>query len=684
MFLQNLKTILRSNLFFICFLFIVICFCFIYYQTPKKSKYSLDVTEITGNVESFKMDGNFLSMEVKALEKVQVFYYFKTLEEKEYFMDHLMYGMKINVEGTMNEPSKASLPHTFDYHDYLYYQNIYRTMTASKITFLEKGNLVEQIKTYFYRYISSRVHSEYLLALILGNSDNMEVEVIRDNGISHLFAVSGMHISLFITFLNKIFARFGKKKDIFFNIFLFFYAFLVGFTPSVLRCVWLFFGMSLNRFFELKLSRLKVFLFVFLGMLLWNPFYLMDLGFQYSFFICFTFFFLKPSKSYWKNLLKTSTVATLASIPISAIHFYEINLLSVIWNLLFVPFVTFLLYPACFLYLLLPFFLPILSLCISLFERINTFCQKITFGTICLPYIPPLYWIIYIVFLLLFLKSKNKTWLLYLCIFVVVVKTLPKLDTASYVYFLDVNQGDSTLFVSPLKKEIILVDTGGTLSFTKEDWEIRKRKVKQGKTIKTFLYSLGITDIDCLVLTHGDYDHIGNAKDILAEIPCHTILLNSNAETDLEKEIHDLYPTKVHEYDPSFFKWHIYTSTSKEENMASIVLKIQVSHFSFLMMADAPKERERSMLEQSISSDVLKIGHHGSSTSSDPLFLKKVNPSYAIISVGLKNRYNHPSKEKIENLQNLNIPYYETSKYKTIWFKISKNKMKMYTLKENS
>ena len=118
--------------------------------------------------------------------------------------------------------------------------------------------------------------------------------------------------------------------------------------------------------------------------------------------------------------------------------------------------------------------------------------------------------------------------------------------------------------------------------------------------------------------------------------------------------------------------------------MASLVLKVNVLNFSFLMMGDAPKEREKMLMDESITSDVLKVGHHGSSTSSDPQFLKKVDPRYAILSVGLNNSYHHPSKETIENLQNLNIPYYETSKYKTIWFKISKNKMKIYTLKENS
>ena len=122
--MQNLKTILHSNIFFFGFLFVVICLCFFYYRTPKVSQYALETTELEGEIISFKIDGNFLSMEVNALEKIEVFYYFKTLEEKEYYDHYLMSGMKIKLSGSMQVPNKASLPNTFDYHNYLYYQNI--------------------------------------------------------------------------------------------------------------------------------------------------------------------------------------------------------------------------------------------------------------------------------------------------------------------------------------------------------------------------------------------------------------------------------------------------------------------------------------------------------------------------------------------------------------------------------
>ena len=98
------------------------------------------------------------------------------------------------------------------------------------------------------------------------------------------------------------------------------------------------------------------------------------------------------------------------------------------------------------------------------------------------------------------------------------------------------------------------------------------------------------------------------------------------------------------------------------------------------MMGDASKNEEKELLKENILSDVIKIGHHGSNTSSDKTFLKTVNPEYAIISVGRNNRYNHPSKETLKTLNELNIPYFLTSEKNTLWFKVSKKALKLYTL----
>ena len=179
---------------------------------------------------------------------------------------------------------------------------------------------------------------------------------------------------------------------------------------------------------------------------------------------------------------------------------------------------------------------------------------------------------------------------------------------------------------------------------------------------------------------HGDYDHVGNALSILENIEVENILLNSNGYNSLEREIASLYSHKiVSSYISDFFDMKKYEFISTDENESSIILQIRIFQMSFLFMGDATISEEKMLLHENISSDVIKLGHHGSKTSSDKSFLEKVQPSYAIISAGKNNRYHHPSKETIQKLEELAIPYYETSIFHTMWFKICQKSQKFYT-----
>ena len=678
--MQNLKRILQSNTFILVLFVFLIFIVFLRFLLPVKSAYSLEDTKVFGKIEKFKIDGNFLSMTVLDKEKIQVFYYFSSEDEKEEVQKKIGYGITVSLSGVMSEPSSSLMPHTFDYKEYLRYQKINYVFTAQEITFSGEGNIFQRMKTKIYHYISKYPHADYLLALLLGDTSGLELDSIRENGISHLFAVSGMHISLFAMALRFLLRRFGAKKDFLIFLLLFFYAFLVGFTPSVMRSVFFFFGLSLNKYFRLGLSTKRIFLYVFMLLVFLNPFYIMDIGFQYSFLICFTFFFVKPKKRYFANLLQTSAIAFFISLPISALHFYEVNVLSILWNMFFIPFVTFVLYPACFLYVLAPFLGDLFQVILEIFQAVNTWCQNVVFGKIVLPYIFPLWWLFYILSFFLFLHSNKKRYVLLCFLFIIGVKLSSKLDSASYVYFLDVGQGDSALIISPYQREVLLIDTGGKVSYNNEEWMKRKNKVDQGETIVSFLASLGISKIDLLVLTHGDYDHAGNALSILENIEVENILLNSNGYNSLEKEIASLYSHKiVSSYISDFFDMKKYEFVSADENESSIILQIRIFQMSFLFMGDATISEEKMLLHENISSDVIKLGHHGSKTSSDKSFLEKVQPSYAIISAGKNNRYHHPSKETIQKLEELSIPYYETSVFHTMWFKICQKEQKFYT-----
>ena len=189
----------------------------------------------------------------------------------------------------------------------------------------------------------------YLQLFILGenNLDSDIKESYQFNGISHLFAVSGMHISLFTSFLQNLLNRIIKNKKFNFVIifiFLCFYMFLVNYTASVVRASLFFIIISIKKIFKLKISNMELIILLMITLLIYNPFYIYNIGFLYSFIISIALIYFKDvftTDSYLKKLFKISFIAFLVSIPININNNFEINLITPFINLIFVPFVSF-------------------------------------------------------------------------------------------------------------------------------------------------------------------------------------------------------------------------------------------------------------------------------------------------------------------------------------------------------
>ena len=678
----NWKVLLRSNRFYVVFILLLMLFVFLVFVIPRRSVYEKGLATIEGRVLAYKIDGNFLSLTVKGKEKIQAFYYFQTEEEKLDYLEHLGYGVIVRMEGVLESPESNSLPNTFDYQKYLYYQDIYYVLDVQRLDFVKPNTGLYSFKNFVYRKLYNMKHGDYLVAMILGNTSHLDNQDVRKNGISHLFAISGMQITLLAKVVSIIFRRFGTKRDIGILFMLWIYAFLVGFTPSVMRAVLFWCYQFLNRKMGLQLHKTQIFLWVLGTILLFSPFAIMNLGFQYSFLISFVLMHMKFSKHYLKSSLQISLVSFLVSLPITAINFYSVNVLSILWNLFFVPFVSFGLFPLCFLSIFFPFLEGILGIGITFFEAINHWCASFTFGVIVIPKVSIIWWGVYFGVLGCFLFLHKKQCIFLLVLLLCLIKYPSKLSSYAYVYFLDVGQGDATLFIGPHQKEVILLDTGGKITYPKERWEERKNQVDQAETIKTFFNSLGISNIDTLILSHGDADHAGNALSLLEQMPISSIYMNRNMKNTLEKNIENFYFQKiVSTLSSSSFQIDDFTVKQfSDENDASLILKFSIYGQSFLMTGDISKNVEQKILDLPLQSVVLKVAHHGSNTSTHESFLKRVQPSYAIISVGQDNRYGHPSKETIRRLEKMNIPYFLTSRDKTIWFEISPSWMKMYYL----
>ena len=245
----------------------------------------------------------------------------------------------------------------------------------------------------------------------------------------------------------------------------------------------------------------------------------------------------------------------------------------------------------------------------------------------------------------------------------------------SYVIFIDVNQGDSTLI--HVKNKNILIDTGGV--FSDNDCIVNN-------DINMFK-SLGIKKINFLIITHGDYDHMGEAINLVNNFKVEKVIFNCGEFNDLEKELIKVLDKK-HIKNYSCIKelnidknklYFLQTKVYDNENDNSNVIYTEFNGYKFMFMGDASSSTEKEILSKYNlpDIDVLKVGHHGSKTSSSNEFINEINPKYSIISVGKNNRYGHPNKEVLENLKETEI--YRTDQDGSIMFKIKNNKLKIET-----
>ena len=238
---------------------------------------------------------------------------------------------------------------------------------------------------------------------------------------------------------------------------------------------------------------------------------------------------------------------------------------------------------------------------------------------------------------------------------------------------IDVKQGDSSLIYNDNKS--ILIDTGGIIN----------KNVSNNTII--MLKSLGIRKIDYLILTHGDYDHMGEAINLVNNFKVEKVIFNCGPYNDLEKNLIKVLDKKKIKYYSCIKKLNIndnklYFLQTKEydnENDNSNVIYTELNNYKLLLMGDASTTTEKEILDKYnlLDIDVLKVGHHGSKTSSSEEFISDINPRYSVISVGKNNRYGHPNKEVLENLGNSKI--YRTDEDGSIMFKIKNNKLNIET-----
>lgn len=613
--------------------------------------------------------------------------YLDNLEEKENILDDLLYGAYVLVEGELIKPYNNTIPNNFNYKSYLSNKMIYYQLKIDNIKVIkESNNIIYKLKNKINKRILKIDKTGYLKAFILGDNsliDDMVYESYQSIGITHLFALSGMHVSLLSGIILKGLKKVNNKlKYLIVIIVLISYGFIVGYPASIKRAITFFVIASINKIFNFKLSTLKILFITVFILIFLNYKIIYDIGFLYSVITVFGIFwgsnFIKSENIIYSSF-KLSLVAFLFSLPITLACFYEINILSIIYNMFYIPFVSVILYPFCLLTFILPFLEKILVLLIKVMENISLFLNNIDFFKLYLDFNIGEILLFYILLLVILRYNRFKYFiLLFLIVFIDLM--IPYLDSSLYVYYLDVGQGDSSLIITPHLKEVILIDTGGKLSF---DTKLEGDKSYVSEGTLSLLRSLGINKIDYLILTHGDYDHMGDAIYLVNNIKINKVIFNCGEYNDLEKELMEVleqekinYYTCINELDINKNKIYFLNSDIYDnENDNSNVTYFNFYNNNFLFMGDAGIDKEKYILDNYNleNIDFFKVGHHGSKTSSSKEFVNMINPKYSLVSVGRNNRYGHPNEEVLDILRDSKI--YRTDENGTIKLQIKNNKV---------
>ena len=605
-------------------------------------------------------------------------------------------GSTIKVTGTLKKPNNNTLFNTFNYRKYLYSQNISYIMTSEKITILStETNTFYSIQNFIRNHIQNYKTKDYLEAFILGDKNNIDEDVMnsfQNNGISHLLSISGMHISLLSLIILFLLNKISKRK--LFNYFLviiclIFYALLTGLSPSVVRATLLFIALTINKVFNLKIKTIYLLIIICDLALINNPYIIYNVGFQFSYVVSFYLILfqklINKKNNYITKTFIISFISFLAGLPIMIINFHQINFLSPLINVLFVPLVSIIVFPFSLITLFIPFFDIPLKLLIDLMEKISLNISTIDSFVIVFRHTNThifIFYYILITYSLYCLLKKQINGLILLFITFVIHANFNYLTENGYITMLDVGQGDSILIVLPHNKGNVLIDTGGKLDFNN-----KTKTTTQINNSISYFKSEGINVINYLILTHGDYDHMGESINLVNNFKVENVIFNCGSFNDLEKELITVLDNKKIKYYTCIKKLNIdkyklqflNTGIYDDENTGSSVLYFNYNNKKILFMADASKEREKDILKNYNLKDIdfLKVGHHGSNTSSSNKFISSINPKYSLISVGKNNMYGHPKETVLDILKNSKI--YRTDKDGSIKIKLNKNGYKIRT-----
>ncbi len=622
------------------------------------------------------------------------------------------YGDIVEVRGILNVPEPKRNPGGFDYKKYLQARNIYTVIGVSDGQAIKSGEIIGNPLLKAASLLRSRINQivdnlpanekSILLAILLGDKSGLTPEnrqIFQGIGIMHIFAVSGLHVGFLIFFivaitnLLKLPSLIGKNNtNLIIMACLILYCAVTGFSSPVVRASIMlgiyFFGRdNWNNIFTANALFLSA-----LIILLINPLYLFDAGFQFTFcataFIIFISPILRTNKHFKiKNeMIAVSLSAWLGTLPLTMYYFNHFAPLGIISS---VPagFMAGIVIALGFITLIADLFHGGLAqIFVMAVGGTIYYSQKGLFLLSKIPLVgegsfiatPKIGSILffYVAFVLTFIayfhrfnphfrmfvlrKSKQIAALILIILILIVsinILNPPVLE----VVFLDVGQGDC-IFIKTPSGHTILIDGGDNIG----DYNM-------GDLVAVpFLRHKGIKKLDLVINSHPDADHLAGLYPVLKEYPVGIILIPTGFDEDYEylkeivrdKGINYTYSSKGQAFqigeDVFLNVLHppMDYSVSLGSNNNSLVVELVYKDISFLFTGDIEEEAINHMLPYTTQSNVLKFPHHGSQYSFNEEYLAKVNPEVVVIQVGARNPFGHPGKNVLEYFETRGVPVY--------------------------
>ena len=652
-------------------------------------------------------------------------------------------GDIINVSTSIEFAQEARNYRGFNYRKYLQSQKIYGLIDAQnykkvgvrKDIYYYLGNI--RLKCFeILDELYDTKYSSFLKGVLYGykNEINNNIkENFRDSSLSHIIAISGMHISYVVLFLDTIFSlsKIHKKMyRIMQVILLIIFMIFTGMSPSCVRACLMYIYALIGKCLDRKPNIYIGGLISILHIIAINIYSVYNLGFWLSYFstlgiICTSGFIHKiilkkinKNNSILQYIIQCFSISLASQIFIMPITIYSSNFFSLSF---FIPniLMSILIGPIILIgYISTLFFVvfkPFSILCgiiemtlLKLAFNIAKYSKYLPFSTIhtttpSIIVVGIYYMLLYIIirysyknkysFYRMINKKKytevvKKPIVILVIVVLIIVSFVKKLPNDFRIYFIDVGQGDSCLIVTPNNKSI-LVDGG----------EGGGEGYDYGKNVVfPYLLDRGIKELDYMIISHFDSDHVGGLFYVLENIRVKKVVISIQGENSenlerlrkiVKKKKQKVIVVKKGdnisiERDVSLkILWPRAQNMIKENilNNNSMVCKLSYKNFSMLFTGDI-EEAEKDILKEydlnDLQSTILKVAHHGSNTSSSQEFVDAVNPQIALIGVGENNKFNHPSEEVIERLKIKGIKIFRTDQMGEISIVVDRNgKMKI-------